>query len=45
MTDQLAARAVLVDVELALRARRRVLATTGADREFASRTNLGVLDI
>lgn len=35
----------LNDVELALRARRRVRATTRVDPEFISRKNLGVLDV
>jgi hypothetical protein len=36
---------VLIDVELALRARGRLLTTTRADRELAFRINLGVLNV
>jgi hypothetical protein len=37
--------ATVIDVELALRARRRVLATTRVDPEFLMRINLSVLNV
>jgi hypothetical protein len=45
MTHFLAARAVLVDVEIALRARSRVRATTRVDREFVLGGNLVILNV